>query len=206
MGVRVLQGRVRTRALHVCVLQSCMCVCMLQGCVCTRVCRVSARVRGAPAGSPPLSCLVPVPGRLRAWTFMVWLTGPRSQPRLTAPARTLPGSGHPVPITGPPPATAAAATPHGAFFSPELKLRVPGAGQAPAGHRGHAWHRLSRTVPVGPRLRGTAPGTPGSSLSLPTNIGPGQGASTGPWAPCNHRLARWAPCDPVTPTQPVGNL
>lgn len=197
VGVRVLQGRVRTRVLHVCVLQSCTCVRAAGPRVHTCVPRVSARVRGEPAGSPLLSCLVPVPGWLRAWTFMVWLTGAT----LAAPAHsTRPHAariGAPRPRHGTlPPATAAAATPHGAFFSPKLKLRVPGVGQAPAGHRGHAWHRLSRTVPVGPRLRGTGPGTPGSSLSLPTNLGPGQGASTGPWAPYNHRLARGHPAIP----------
>lgn len=70
-----------------------------------------------------------------------------------------------------------------------MGLRVPGKGQVAAvGHRGHAWHRLSRAGLGGAGAARYGPGTPRSSLSLPINIGPGaRSQRSQPWAPADPR-------------------
>lgn len=141
---------------HVCVLRGCVHTCVTQGCVC--------RVRGAGPGSRRSPALSPFQNR--SVLGHLW-SGSRGR------VHSLPGSGHPVPVTavtGPPPRQL---PPHMGLF---LAWPVLGAGGTPR----------SRVAPVEPSSAGGCgcgcgmwAGNARSSRSLPTNIDSGLGARAG---------------------------
>lgn len=63
---------------------------------------------------------------------------------------------------------------------------MPGNGQVAVGHRGHAWHRLSRAGPGG-RGCGVRAGNAPEQPVITDKYRPGAGSQRQPWAPAYHR-------------------